>query len=289
MPNVSTSTGRLYYLDGDTDVRYLAPDGSAGLATKLPGNSQAVAMFAVSPDDRRIAVSVFDYRSKPVATRLYVEDLAGGSNRIYLPALGAGLYRWPVGWHAGHLIMGLYSNPIPFLDAAPLPEQIESLQVLDPTSGRILAVLGDPSCAPVPSLPTQAGVACASKAADLGVGIIDWSGIVTIFSRAGYSDLSISPDGRYILAEAPAGGGMTLISSPATGSVIRDLGEGGYPYGGGWLDSSHVVVYRPGSSDLAVVDIQDESMTPLTAFTFPTPGQTPPPPMLLVGALPGGF
>jgi hypothetical protein len=282
MPSVSTSAGRVYYLDGDTDVRYLAPDGSTGLATRVPGNSQAAAMFAVSPDDRRIAVAVFDYRSKPIVTRLYVEDLAGGGNRTDLPA-PAGVYRWPAGWHSGNLVMGVSpsSNPSLYLDT-PLAAPLARLELLDPTSGRIIASLGTSACTPTLTLPTPAGIACTGTNSN-GVGTIDWSGKTTIFSTDLYSSGSISPDGRYVLAETITFGILRLISSPSAGGGVVEVGgsagsgNGGDPGVGGWLDASHVVVRRIGSMDLLVVAIPGGSMTPLVSL------------WALVGALPGGY
>jgi hypothetical protein len=282
LPSVSISAGRVYYLDGDTDVRYLDPDGSTGLATRVPGNSQAAAMFAVSPDDRRIAVAVFDYRSKPIATRLYVEDLAGGGNRTELSA-PPGVYRWPAGWHAGNLVMGVSpnSNASEYLET-PLAAPLARLELLDPTSGRVIASLGTSACAPTLALPTAAGIACTGPNSN-GFGTIDWSGKTTIFSTDLYSSGSISPDGRYVLAETITDGIMKLIGSPSAGGTVVQVGgsahsgSGGDPGVGGWLDASHVVVRRIGSRDLVVVAIPGGTFTPLATA------------MALVGALPGGY
>jgi hypothetical protein len=294
MPNVSSSTGRVYYLDGDANVRYLTPTGSNGFATRVPGSSQAVAMFAVSPDDRRIAVTVFDYRSKPLAVRLYIEDLTGGRNRVELP-VPAGLYRWPVGWHGGNLIVGANSNTLGGW-SYPTPQwgPGTSLEVLDPTSGRILAFLGNASCSLQHSLPTHAGIACwtrswgASTARGWkvwgGVGAFDWSGNLTVYSdRYPYESASISPDGRYLFARGP--NEMELISSPAAGSTIVTIGTGysaarvwgSFPGFGGWLDSSHVVVGKRASAGLQVLDIRSQSVTDINGE------------IVLVGRLPGGY
>lgn len=78
---VSISNSRVYYLDGNADVRSLGPDGSTALATHLPGSASVSVGFAISPDDRRIAVSVIEYTDSfqaPVKLRMYVEDLVGG-------------------------------------------------------------------------------------------------------------------------------------------------------------------------------------------------------------------
>jgi len=104
--NLSTSNTTLYYLDGDSDVRFLRPDRSTGLVTHIALGPHQAAAFAVSPDDLRIAVSVLDYTRYPVSTRLYVENLHGGGNHIELFS-SPSVLEWPVGWHAGHLVLAL--------------------------------------------------------------------------------------------------------------------------------------------------------------------------------------
>jgi hypothetical protein len=290
--NVSTSAGRVYYLDGDRDVRYVAPDGSTGLATRVTGNSQAVAMFAVSPDDRRIAVAIFDYRSKPIATRLYVEDLVGGRNRVELP-MSFGNYWRPVGWHGGNLVLGGSTDTFPIRYGGLPLGPMESLQVMNPSNGRIVATFDDPSCRPAGSLPTHAGLACSANYIDaltndwkMRVGTIDWSAKVITFSTTGVfkGGVSISPDGRYLLAGFDRDGTMKLISSPSTGGTVAILpGVGGFAGGGGWLDSTHVVIRNLDGGPnnlppaLLVVDIQTQSVTTLVER------------MALVGRLPGGL
>ena len=273
MPLISTSAGRAYYLDGDTDVRFLAPDGSTGLATRVSGSSQSVAMFAVSPDDRKIAVSVFDYRSHPVGASLYVQDLAGVGNHVYLPSSGLA-YRWPAGWHGGDLLVGSDGTPDPgFGFYAPLPYRITQFQLLDPATGGVVATLGDSGCRPQSSLPSAGGVACETPR--LGVGAIDWSGKTTIYATgdAFTGGASLSPDGTK-LAASGSGAILHLISSPATGSKESDIG-GGYPGDGGWLDANHVVV-RGGPSQF-VIDLQ-------AGRNFGLPSQT-----VLAARLPGGY
>src|SRR2546421_923371 len=59
--NIATSATRVYYLDGDADVRFLKPDGTSGTATRIRLGPHQTAAIAVTPDDRRIAVSILDF------------------------------------------------------------------------------------------------------------------------------------------------------------------------------------------------------------------------------------
>src|SRR5438132_902047 len=96
---ISTSNSRAYFMDAQGVVRFLAPSGNSGRATALPaGTSSRRAMFAVSPDDSRIAVIVNDYTASGAATRLYVEDLNGGGNHLDLFSESGARTLWPFGW-----------------------------------------------------------------------------------------------------------------------------------------------------------------------------------------------
>src|ERR1700730_789660 len=76
----STRNTRVYFMDGQGGVRFLAPSGATGRASTVPIGSQRRSMFTVSPDDKRIAVVVSDFTSTGVAISLYVEDLAGAAH-----------------------------------------------------------------------------------------------------------------------------------------------------------------------------------------------------------------
>src|SRR5262249_23589393 len=154
LPVFSTSDSRLYYLDGDDDVRYLDRDGARGVAGHVPGGPHAQSGFAVSPDDRRIAVATVDYSSSPPSTRLYVEDLAGGGGHVELPSPVGGDV-WRVGWHGGQLVVAVASAPTQSLPGNPYGT-FGGYQLIDATTGgRVAAV----PCDPAGSL-TPAGTAC---------------------------------------------------------------------------------------------------------------------------------
>ncbi len=113
LPETSTSSTRLYFLDGDSAVRFLDADGSSGVATRIPVGTNAAATsargtpaddvqaaFAVSPDDKRIAVAIV----RSTGIRLYVEDL-NGANHVEL--YSGPVIEWPVAWWHGQLVLQL--------------------------------------------------------------------------------------------------------------------------------------------------------------------------------------
>ena len=80
-PPVSATTDKVFYRDGNTQIKYLTPDGESGNVTTVPGSATKVSFFSVSPDDQRIAVLVEDLSpATKINLSLYVEDLIGHTN-----------------------------------------------------------------------------------------------------------------------------------------------------------------------------------------------------------------
>jgi hypothetical protein len=227
LPEVSTSSRRAYFLAGQNDLRYLGIDGSSGHVAQLPnvaGRSQAV--FAVSPDDSRIAVSLFDWSQKPMKVTIYVEDLAGGHRIVIFSSTS--LYEWPVAWHAGSLVLAVCC----VLGGAPNPYAAIDYHVADPTTGRRLAELGSTACQAIGPL-AGAGTLCNSvcNGGDVHnpppgsqgcLNTVDWSGKQKVLYR--YKDTS--EIGTWA-ALAPQGGAAALQenASPSGRFVVRTDGS----------------------------------------------------------------
>ena len=136
-----------------------------------------------------------------------------------------------------------------------------------------MSSLGDSTCMPLSSLPSAGGIACRTPQG--GVGVIDWTGKITIFATGDVftGGASVAPDGNHIAASGQ-GAILKLISSPATGSTESDIG-GGYPEDGGWLDADRVVVRGAGTPSQSVIDVVNRSITALPqedVFTARLPG-----------------
>jgi hypothetical protein len=206
LPEISASSSRVYYLDGDSDVRYLKPDGSSGHATQVSGTKTVHAGFAVTPDDRRIVVSLVDYAASPPALRLYVEDL-GGANHVEIFA-SRSAFVWPVGWHGGKLVLaGVGGPPFSPQGIAWNPYSAPEYHVVDPSDATRLATIGSgdfqTGCQPS-GLLTASGTACYHRTATAGGGgyfaTLDWNGRLGSLrvTTNTWNTAGIAPDGGYL-------------------------------------------------------------------------------------------
>ncbi len=258
LPEVSASSSRVYYLDGDRDVRFIRPDGSGGLAARVPGTTTAHAAFAVSPDDRRIGVSVLDYASSPPTLRLYVEDLGGGNHAEIFSSRSA--WVWPVGWHQGKLVLAATSSP-PFTqqgiswNSYSAPEY----HVVNAVDATRLATIGSgevqSGCQPVGPL-TAAGTACYQRTATAGgagyIAALDWSGKI--------GSLRAATDNWGTAAISPSGGSLAGCCDPAGTAWIA-------------LPGTRFTTQVHGSPDEWPCFIDDANI--LFGFIHPVPGQNP--------------
>lgn len=262
LPYVSTSTTHVYFLDGDAKLLAVGPDGVVKTARYLPGSPDVHAAFAVSPDDARIAIALIDYSAQPIRETLYVEGLVGGV-RVDI-TVAAGKYYWPVGWHAGQVILAI--GPA-VSDGSVPPNQYGATgyALVDATAGGQPIQVGQGDCVPTGSL-SPAGTACISKPGSPCLGDLtgtsgatsyyktclrrlDWSGQETTFLLPRYSGTTIlatkhaalSIDGRRIITDD-----MFLADEPGPNGY-GTAGEWLAPFqiypdqpGMGWIDANHV-------------------------------------------------
>jgi hypothetical protein len=256
MPNMSASNSRLYYLDGDSSVMFLRPDGSTGAATTISVDSNSAAVFAVSPDDSRIAVAVITY-PYPAKTRLYVEDLTGGGHHIDLFSSGSVL-EWPVGWHQGHLVIAVGINAAPQNAWDGFVYAFSGYHVADASTGTRVATICDGYDASNPPVP--AGTVCSNSSSSI---VSDWSGATRPApADVGCAGGALSPDGSMI---ADCQGNPRVVTF-----VVGDGTRIATQYSGtplGWIDSTHVVL-KADNSDLSIVDARAFTTTPVQAQGF---------------------
>lgn len=106
MPYFSSSRDRLYYLVGESEVHSLAEGGAPQLVKRLPVGTLEHAGFAVSPDDRTIAVAIIDYSLTPHRLRVYTEDVADSAGHHEL-FTSTDRYEWPIAFLGDDLLMAV--------------------------------------------------------------------------------------------------------------------------------------------------------------------------------------
>src|SRR5690348_6753496 len=251
-PNISASNSRLYYLDGDANLRFLKPDGTTGAVKTLPVEAAAAAIFAVSPDDTRIAVAIITY-PYPVKTRIYVEDLYGTTNHVELFS-SSSVMEWPVGWHQGRLVIGIGMNAAPQNAWDGFSYTAGSYHVANAATATRLATICPNGFAG--GTPTPAGTACWSNSSET---VSDWSGITRpVPAGDGCRADVLSTDGQMV-ADFCNDGFVRLVT--ATGGVITT------PYTAtpqGWIDRLHVVLLAQ-SGQLSILNVQLMQNTTITA------------------------
>jgi hypothetical protein len=225
---ISTSDDRAYYMDAQGVVRFMTVQGETGRATTVPVGGGRRSMFAVSPNDQRIAVVVSDFTASGVSLRLYVEDLNGATNHVDIYSSTGAFGLWPIGWHGvDNLVVAKVPSCAqgggPFC-CGPL-----ELHVVDPATASRRYALGGPDCV-IAGPPSPAGVACEVTAGYTTLRKLGWTaGVLSTFAINGAAPAYISPDGQVVALVA----GTTTKFQGATKTLSMQAC--------GWIDSTHVI------------------------------------------------
>lgn len=272
-PTVSASDSRLYYLDGNTAVKFLRPDGTLGTATTIPGDGSIGSTFAVSPDDKRIAVVATDYGKNPVSYRIYVEDTVGGGNHVDIFSASGSTVPWAMGWHAGQLVLGIAGSCTQ--GGGPFVGFVHEYHLVDPTTAVRSATLGSAAGCPTVSPPSPAGVLCQEP--NGSVEVLGWDGKV-VHSFAAYANnqffsFSLSPGGGSVVGCCSPAGSPILASVASTPVTVPGTGDSP-----GFIDDNDILVGAVAvQSQSRVYTVSAKQVTPVSGLGF------------FVGRLPGGL
>jgi hypothetical protein len=252
-PPVSTSDTRVYFMDAQGIVRFLAPNGDAGRATTVPIGAAQRSMFAVSPDDQRIAVIVDDFTSSGATTRLYLEDLNGGGNHVDVFSESGAYTLWPTGWHGTNNLV-VAKVPACTQGGGPFSAGPQEFHVVDPRTALRRFTVGGPTCV-IAGPPSAAGAVCEDTAAFAQANVVSWTGTT---SR------SLTIAGPTLAYLSPNGSQVALVGS--VGTVIQ---ESSRQFAGmqacGWIDDTHV--FSGGDTQLQprVGDVTNGNVVPIAA------------------------
>ena len=250
---VSTSNTRVYFMDAQGVIRFLAPSGDTGRATTVPVGSARRSMFAVSPDDKRIAVVVADFVQSGAATQLYVEDLNGGGNHINLFSETGAYTLWPIGWHSSNNLV-VAKVPSCTQGGGPFCCGPQELHVVDPATADRRFTLGSPTCV-VAGAPSPAGVLC-ENTSFTAASVVDWTaGVSRTIQIQGAEPAYLSPDGREVALVTTSFTDLDPIS-------IRRMEMNAC----GWIDSRHLLAGGDVQNQARVGDILAGTTVPVAAF-----------------------
>ena len=259
---ISTSNARVYYMDALGVIRYLAPNGDAGRATSVPIGPSRHSMFAVSPDDQRIAVIVDDFTATGAATRLYVEDLIGGGHHAEIFGETGAFTLWPTGWHGTNNLV-LAKVPSCTQGGGPGSAGPQEFHVNDPTTAVRRFTVGGSGCL-IAGPPSPAGAVCET---DVTGTVLTWTGATTrAFAVQGFTPAYLSPDG-------------SLVATIVNGDTVIQESSKTFPgmQACGWIDDTHVFSGGDAQRQPRVGDINTGNVVPIAAQGD------------CVGRLPGGL
>jgi hypothetical protein len=260
---VSASNSRLYYLDAQGVVRFLTPQGDTGRATTVPAGGQRRSMFAVSPDDQRIAVVVNDYTATGASTKLYVEDLVGGANHLDIFSETGAFTLWPIGWHGGSLVVAKVAacnQGGGFGCCSPI-----ELHVVDPATATRRFTIGGPDCI-IGSWPAPAGAVCETTTGTAKV--LDWTAVLQRtypIPGVGQGPIYLSPSGAHLALSTNAS--TTTVEGDST--LAMDVC--------GWIDDTHIYAGGDATHQAHVGNITTKAVVSVTALG------------VCAGRLPGGL
>lgn len=247
---VSTSNTRVYFMDAQGVIRYLAPNGDTGRATTVPIGTARRSMFAVSPDDKRIAVIVDDFDSTGASTKLYVEDLNGGTNHSNLFNQTGGFTLWPTGWH-GTTSLVVAKVPACTQGGGPFSAGPQEFHVVDPMTANRRFIIGSSTCL-IAGPPSPAGAVCETQTQ---ASVVSWTAVtIRSFATEGLGSAYLSPDGsRVALAPGPdtllQGANRTITGMQACG----------------WIDDTHLFSGGDAQHQPRVADVTTGNVAPIAA------------------------
>jgi hypothetical protein len=314
----STSDTRLYYEDGNTNIDYLTPTGQHGVAFTVNRPTGAEVVFAVSPDDSRVAVAVltnFNGEAPPYTSHMYLMAMGGGIQQTLFDGTSTSStapLTWPVGWDGANLVVA-QSLPDYFSGLEPgtgpcsggwggspssavfCASQLRVFNPVDRTFGPPLCPLDTEV---MDGSPTAAGIACSGTGKPWEVTTpeltaVSWSGVITSFGSNIPGGCMLSPHGAVIAcpSEIDNPGTGYQQNLPAhlfrAGGVVQKIPN---PYNAqimGWLDGDDVVVTTSvDSTGLAVENIVTGKQIPVSMAKSPIPFAVP---WQYFGVIPGAL
>jgi hypothetical protein len=248
---VSTTNSGVYFMDSRGAINYMSPGGQPRQAATVPaGSASRRSMFAVSPDDQRIAVVVADYTASGASTRLYVEDL-GGSNHVDLFSQSGALTLWPGGWHGtNNLVLAVVAACTQ--GGGPFCCGMQELHVVDPATATRRFTIGNKTSCPIVGSPSPSGVVCWTGSQSK---VLNWTaGTVRTYPVQGPELQYLSPNGTLVALVDNTGTSINATNKSLPGVFTC-----------AWLDETHVLSGGDSQHQPRVADVNTGSVVPVAA------------------------
>lgn len=263
LPHFSVAGRSVYFLDGDTHLKVLRSDGTVAAVGELPGTTGDRVIFAVSPDETQIAISVLRYVS-PCSTAPGGQPCTSTSLRVgaltslnNLQEIFSGpVVVYPIGWHQGKLVMALASSGYIQNNGEVNPYFADALHLVDPANGNRLFSTS-PACdspstiqGPVNSI----GLVCQQASGNLEFFYAHgWDGGTQEIFRQQPGGIPsvvppvvLRPDGQKAAGANAANHQIELLDS---GGIRASTAATGTP--AGWFDENHLLFFQaPCCTDL---------------------------------------
>lgn len=251
---VSASNSKLYFMDASGAIRTLTPGGAVSsgplLRVAIPTPSRR-SMFAVSPDDSRVAIVTVDFTATGATTNLFMYQLSVGPPQNPIFNESGSYTLWPIGWHAGNLVVA--KVPACTQGGGPTCCGPLELHVVDPATAARRDTLGGPNCV-IAGAPSPAGAVCDNPTFTTASGL-DWTGTVR-------QTIPISgPEGAYL---SPSGNEVALVDNSGTGFAHASVKLPGL-LACGWIDETHVLAGGDAQSQPRVGELPSGVQVPVAA------------------------
>lgn len=275
----------MYFEDGNTAIDYLTPTGQRGVALTIARPAGAMVVFAVSPDDTRVAVAIlsnWDGIAPPYTSHMYLVAMGGGIEQTLFDGTGTSSspLTWPIGWDGSNLVVAqsfyeadvIGGGPCMSYGTAEATQCASQLRLFNPATrsfGPVLCPDGTMN-----GVPTAVAIACTTS----GLQAVSWSGTITSFGSSIPSSgtCMLSPQGAVIACPSVlVNGGMSAAQDlPAhlfrAGGVAQPILNPGNAQVIGWIDGNDVVVTTGADSQgLAVENIVTGKQIPVSLATGP--------------------
>lgn len=252
---VSTSDSRVYFMDAQGAVHYLAPNGDTGKVTTVPApTASRRSTFAVSPDDNYMAVAVADYSATGATTRLYMYLLNSSGTQTLLFSQTGARTLWPVGWHGtNNLVLAVV--PSCTQGGGVFCCGMGELHVVDPATATRRFTLGAYGKCPIAGPPSPAGVVCTAGPGFTTATYLSWIGVtVKTLALNGPSASFVNPGGTMVAMVDGAGTSFTIGASTIPGM-----------YACSWIDDTHVLSGGDAQHQPRIAEVVNGSIVPVSA------------------------